>query len=218
MSVTNRLLFDVTDATSIAASANVGSWLRAGTDGALIDSKLIASTEWLQTASALFDGVGNALSSTTGALHISDGGASLTVDAVNLDIRDLAAATDSVSSWMKDGTGTAIGSTAGALNVNISSGTVSTNDAALANAAIVAAATVVGATLISACTAQTARKYAFFYNNGNKAMYLGSTGNTTADGFPMYPGMGYEFRAGQAIDFKVIADGAAQDLRHMQLA
>lgn len=42
------------------------------------------------------DGTGNAISSTGGALHVSDGGGSLTVDASNLDIRDLVFATDKV--------------------------------------------------------------------------------------------------------------------------
>lgn len=39
------------------------------------------------------------------AVNIQDGGNSITVDAVNLDIRDLAAATDSVSAWLKDEAG-----------------------------------------------------------------------------------------------------------------
>jgi hypothetical protein len=42
------------------------------------------------------DGTGNPISSTGGSLHVSDGGGSLTVDASNLDIRDLVFATDKV--------------------------------------------------------------------------------------------------------------------------
>lgn len=42
------------------------------------------------------DSAGNNLDSTGNALHISDGGGSLTVDATNLDIRDLDSAQDSV--------------------------------------------------------------------------------------------------------------------------
>ncbi len=38
MGVTNRLVFDPTDADSIAASSSIGSYTRAGTDGELIDS------------------------------------------------------------------------------------------------------------------------------------------------------------------------------------
>lgn len=40
-----------------------------------------------------------------GAVNIQDGGNSITVDATDLDIRDLAAATDSVSAWLKDESG-----------------------------------------------------------------------------------------------------------------
>jgi hypothetical protein len=50
---------------------------------------------------------------------IGDGGGSITVDATDLDIRDLDAATDSVAAWTHDGTGNAIGSTAGALDVYV---------------------------------------------------------------------------------------------------
>jgi hypothetical protein len=41
---------------------------------------------------------------------VSDAGGSLTVDAIDLDIRDLAAATDSVSAWLKDEAGNAFSS------------------------------------------------------------------------------------------------------------
>lgn len=46
---------------------------------------------------------------------------SIVVTATNLDIRDLNAATDSVSSWTKDGVGNSISSTGGALDVNLKS-------------------------------------------------------------------------------------------------
>jgi len=42
---------------------------------------------------------------------IGDGGGSITVDAVDLDIRDLTAASDSVQAWAYDGAGTALTST-----------------------------------------------------------------------------------------------------------
>lgn len=48
---------------------------------------------------------------------IGDGGGSITVDAVDLDIRDLDAASDSVAAWTNDGSGNPISSTSGALNV-----------------------------------------------------------------------------------------------------
>jgi hypothetical protein len=45
------------------------------------------------------------------AVNIQDGGNSITVDATDLDIRDLAAATDSVAAWISDATGAAFSNT-----------------------------------------------------------------------------------------------------------
>lgn len=59
--------------------------------------------------------VGNTDVSNANPVPVSDAGGSLTVDAIDLDIRDLVAATDSVSAHLKDGSGNAItSSTAGA--------------------------------------------------------------------------------------------------------
>jgi hypothetical protein len=67
---------------------------------------------------------------TDGSLNITDNGGSITVDgsvtvsATNLDIRDLAAATDSVASWVKDGSGNSISSTSGALDVHVANSSI----------------------------------------------------------------------------------------------
>jgi len=71
MGVTNRLVFDPTDADSVAASSSMGAYVRAGSDGDLIASQTISAEEWLNTAAALFDGSGNAISSTGGALDVN---------------------------------------------------------------------------------------------------------------------------------------------------
>jgi hypothetical protein len=101
-----HLVFDASDAQSILDSSNVGAFVRAA-DGTLITKTTYGAVQALDVS------ISNA------SIVVADGGGSLTVDAVNLDIRDLVAATDSVSSWTKDGSGTAITSTAGALDVNI---------------------------------------------------------------------------------------------------
>lgn len=227
MSVTSRLVFDVTDAASIAASSNVGAWLRAGDDGTQIGHVSDALKVSLTNASVAVTATDldiRDLAFATDKVDVSGSSVSISgtvaVSATDLDIRDLSAATDSVSAWTKDGSGNAINSTSNALNVYVTgSGALTVNDAALANTAISANTTTVGTSLISAISSILAsRKYAYFYNNGNKPMYLGTTGTTAADGFPMYPGMGYEFRAGASIDFKVISTAASQDLRHLQLS
>lgn len=67
------------DPASASVHDRVGSFL-IGEGGNVVDSQTINSQEWLNAAAALFDGSGNALSSTGGALHISDGGGSITID------------------------------------------------------------------------------------------------------------------------------------------
>lgn len=236
MSVTSRLVFDVADAASIAASSNVGAWLRAGDDGTQIGhvsdalkvsltnaSVAVTATDLdirdLAFATDKVDVSGSSVS-ISGTVAVTQSTSPWVVSATDLDIRDLSAATDSVSAWTKDGSGNAINSTSNALNVYVTgSGALTINDAALANTAIAANATTVGTSLGAAISSILSnRKYVYFYNNGNKAMYLGTTGTTTSTGFPMYPGMGYEFRAGASIDFQIIADGASQNLRHLQLS
>lgn len=51
--------------------SSLGAYIRAGTDGDYISSQLIAFEEWLNAASLLFDGSGNAISSTGGALDVN---------------------------------------------------------------------------------------------------------------------------------------------------
>lgn len=111
----DRLIFDTTDAQTILDSDSVGAFLRAS-DGTLLTHTDVGGKKALDVrvaeginvevdldaaddsvAAWLSDGAGNALSSTGGALHVSDGGGSVTVDATDLDIRDLAFASDSVT-------------------------------------------------------------------------------------------------------------------------
>lgn len=148
----------------------------------------------------------------------------ITVSATDLDIRDLTAASDSVQAWAHDGAGTALTSTLvsgkQALDVNIAN-TITTNDAALANTAIAAAA----ATLAAANTAQNAvasplanRKYLFVYNNDNQKMFVGQSGVTSANGFPISPGSYLELRAGAAVDIEFVSTKLAHAIRTLELS
>jgi hypothetical protein len=93
----------------------------------------------------LNDGSGNSLSSTGGALHIADGGGSITVDgsvtvtATQLDIDDLNATDDAVSAWLKDEAGNAF-SSGNPLPVEIISSTSGTEVNAYDTQATLAAA------------------------------------------------------------------------------
>ena len=71
----DQLVFN-TAATS--DSSNVGAYIRAS-DGTLIDYQTIATKKWLDVASALFDGSGNAISSTAGALNVNVSSGSIDV-------------------------------------------------------------------------------------------------------------------------------------------
>ena len=246
----HKLVFDATDADTIAASANVGAYLRSA-DGTLITHTTVGGKEALDVRVAeginvevdldaaddsveswTNDGSGNPIGSTGGYLHvlaqqdtspwvIGDGGASLTVDATQLDIDDLNATDDAVQAWAFDGTGNAITSTTGYLDVNIAAGSVTVSDAALANSAIKTVAETVGtsaALIIDGADELSGRKYVYLYNNDNRYTYLGASGVTTSNGFPLPPGAIIDVRIGDAVDLYMIADAAGQNIRTMQLS
>jgi uncharacterized protein YfiM (DUF2279 family) len=230
----HKLVFDATDADTIAASANVGAYLRSA-DGTLLTHTDVGGKKALDVrvaeginvevdldaaddsvASWTNDGAGNAITSTsengdqaldvhlsnssiavtatdldirdlafatdkvdasgssvsiTGDVNVTQGTDPWVVSATDLDIRDLDAASDSIASWLSDGAGNALSSTAGALDVNIASGTVSINDAALADTALKASAETVGtsaAAIVDGADELANRKYFYLYNNGSK--------------------------------------------------
>lgn len=156
---------------------------------------------------------------------IGDGGGSITVDAVDLDIRDITAVSDSIASHTFDGAGTAITSTLiggvdQALDVNVAN-EISINDAALADTAIANAALAITAanTAESAvASALASRKYLSIYNNDNRKMYVGGAGVTAATGFPLSPGSYMEMRAGASVDVQVVSPKASHDVRTLELS
>lgn len=261
----HKLVFDATDADSIAASANVGAYLRSA-DGTLLTHTDVGGKKALDVrvaeginvevdlsaaddsvASWTNDGAGNPITSTTGfldvyvqngagaaAVNIQDGGNSITVDAVDLDIRDLTHVSDSVK--VGDGTDFLAVNADGSINITDNGGSITVDgtvtalqgtspwvvsDAALANAAIKTVAETVGvaaAAIIDGADELAARKYVFIYNNGSKQAYVGASGVTTANGFPVPPGSILEARIGDAVDVFMIAAAAGQDVRTMQLS
>lgn len=304
-----QLVFDTTDAASIADSDSVGAYIRSS-DGSLIDSVEINSVERLavdstlkdgagtaltstliggkqsldvnvveginvevdldaaddSVAAYLNDGAGNAISSTGGALHISDAGGSLTVDATDLDIRnlvfatdkvdvsgssvsitgdvnvtqgtspwvvsatdldirDLDAAQDSVQSNLFDGAGTALTSTLEggkqALDVYLTND-IEVNDAALAVTALANAVKVqaVANTAEVAVASNLAnRKYLYLSNQDNKKIFVGASGVSAANGFPIPPQGVIELRLGAAVDLYFVGSASATpEIRTLELA
>lgn len=115
-------------------------------------------------------------------------------------------------------------SAAGALYINLaeSSATITTSDAALANTAIAANTE----TLAVADTAQAVvasplanRKYLNIYNDDNTKIFIGGSGVSAADGFPISPGSYMEMRAGAAVAVNFVGQtGKTPKLRHLELS
>jgi len=212
-----KLVFDVTDANTIADSDSVGAYLRSS-DGTLIDHASINSVDRLAVDATLKDGAGTALTSTliggAQALDVN------IVEGINVEV-DLSHLDDSVR--LGDGTNFFTSTTIGAdigLDVNIIN-SLTVNDAALANTAIANAAN----TLDVANTAENVvasplanRKYLFIYNNGNKTAYIGASGVSAANGFPMPPGSMIELRAGDALDIEWVSNNTSQNIRTLELS
>jgi hypothetical protein len=192
----DQLVFDTTDAVSIAHSDSVGAFIRSS-DGTLITHTTVSGKEALD-------------------VRIAEG--------INVEV-DLDAADDSVAAYLSDGAGTALTSTlVGAdqsLDVNVAN-VVSTNDTALADTAIANAVLTLGV----ADTAQDAvaspladRKYLFIRNQDNKKIYVGSTGVSAADGFPVSPGSVLALRAGASVDIEFVGStGGTPEIRTLELS
>jgi hypothetical protein len=157
--------------------------------------------------------------SISGDVNVTQGTSPWVVSATDLDIRDLAAATDSVSAWTKDGSGNSIGSVAGALNVNLASSAISIDVQEEANTAIAAQATSVTSTSAALLASQQAgRKYLFVQNLGNRSIYIGPSGVSTASGLRLSGGSVAELRLGPALSLHAVTDSGSQDTRLLQLA
>ena len=189
-----------------------------------LDAATLAALETINAVqSGVWDiGTVTTLTSITNDVNIADGGNSITVDAVQLDIDDLNATDDAVAAHTFDGSGNAIGSTSGALDVYITgSDPLTVNDAALANTAIANAALAITAastreSLVASALAN--RKYLHAYNADNRKMYIGSSTVTVANGFPVSPGSYIELRAGASVDVQVISEKAGHDVRTLELS
>lgn len=115
-------------------------------------------------------------------------------------------------------------SAAGALYVNLaeSTATITTSDAALANTAVLSTANALDvadtAEAIKA-SALASRKYLWVYNNDNTKIFVGASGVTAANGFPVSPGSYLELRAGPAVSpFFVGQSGKTPEVRTLELS
>jgi len=237
----DQLIFDTTDANTIADSDSVGAFVR-GSDGTLITQtggaldvnvaggvNVEVDLSHIDDSIRLGDGTSFFTSTSENgdvALDVHLSNTSIAVTAAQLDIDDLNATDDAVQAWTFDGTGTAITSRAEgggqAMDVHITgSDPLTISDAALANTAIAS-----GATALSvANTAQdivaaplASRKYLSVYNNDNRKMYIGQSGVSASTGFPVSPGSYVELRCGASVDIEFVSAKATHDLRYLELS
>jgi len=119
--------------------------------------------------------------------------------------------------------------TSGGLNVHLAGTDVSidVNDAALANTAIKAKSNDLDTAntaedVVAVADVLANRKYLYLYNDGNRAVYIGESGVTLTDGFPLEAGAMMMMRAGASIDIEFIgetgASGSQASLRTLQLS
>lgn len=226
----NRLSVDSTmkDGAGVALTSSLVGGKQA-LDVSIVDGVNVeVDLSHLDDSVRLGDGTDFFTSTTVGAdigLDVNIINASIEVTATDLDIRDLTAVSDSVQSHLYDGAGTAITSTLvgadQALDVNVVN-EISVNDAALADTAISNEAV----TLAVAGTAQDIvtsplvnRKYLGIYNDSNTKAYIGGTGVSASNGFPVSPGSTLWLRAGASIDIEFIG-GASKtpQVRTIQLS
>lgn len=105
-----------------------------------------------------------------------------------------------------------IDNASGGLKVDVQN-SITINDVGLANSAIAAAANSIDTNntaenLVASPLAN--RKYLWVYNNGNKVFYIGQSGVTTANGFPMPSGSILEMRLGAAVDIEFVGASGAE--------
>ena len=115
-----------------------------------------------------------------------------------------------------------IDNTTGGLEVYIAgSDALTVNDAALANTDIASAAnplTAAGVAEDVVVSPLANRKYLFIYNNGNRRIFVGESGVTAANGFPLAPRSYLELRAGAAIDIEWVGPNTSQNIRTLELS
>lgn len=149
------------------------------------------------------------------------------VSATDLDIRSLDHSSGGTNDSVRlgDGTDLMTSTLAGgkqALDVYIAGNEdIEINDAALADTAIATAAP----TLAVANTAQDAvasplanRKYLFIMNTDNREMFIGPSGVSAANGFPVNSQVMLELRAGPSIDIEFVSSKVGHEIRTMELS
>jgi hypothetical protein len=108
------------------------------------------------------------------------------------------------------------------VNLAESSAAITVSDAALANTAILSSANVLNTANTAEAVVASAlagRKYLSIYNNDNRKIFIGGSGVTAANGFPISPGSYMDLRAGaSSAVFFVGSTGVLPEIRVLELA
>jgi len=238
----DQLIFDTTDADTIAASDSVGAYLRSS-DGTLLTHTTDGGAERLDVNQVK-------LAHATDNVAIAQGGNTMIVNAdgsinANVDVsvvsgsdkaEDSAHASGDIGTYIlgvrqdtianstsNDGDyGSLKLDAVGALYVNVNSGNLTVSDAALANTAVIAKTNTLDAAdtdELAVATALANRKYLMLYNFSNRKVYIGGAGVTAAAGFPLSPGSTMELRAGAASAVSFIGEsGQTPEIRTLELS
>jgi hypothetical protein len=237
----DKLVYDSSD---VANSDSVAAFLRTGA-GALtstnvggkealdvnmvneIDIRDLAYTQdsvtshqggsW--TVAATQSGSWTVAATQSGTWTVEQGGTwTVTATATDLDIRDLVAASDSVSAYTKDGSGNAINSTSNALNTYITNSALNVKDAAEAISHARVQVTTTSGLLIAALSN---RRRMVVQNLGNKPVYVGASGVTSSgatQGIKINVGASFEFPLGAGAALHAVSESGTQDVIAFQAA
>jgi hypothetical protein len=228
MGVTSRLVYDPTDAETIAASSTIGAYT--------------------------LDGSGNPILSTNGALHVNiaegdfelntkidgdyDGTTNPTPDSAGVIFHDRTASPDGTAQNQRP--------TAGLSSLSLDLSTVHDQDVAagfyaydpdsterkavqwyneaarvsdICQDSFLVTQKDVAATAGALLASQLADRKKFLIQNlGNKEVWLGGASVTVGTGFMLPPSSTYEFNLGDAIDLYAISTAGTQDCRIMEVA
>lgn len=236
----DRLSYDATDANTLAASDTIGAY-NLDAAGARITSTLISGKQAMDVniantlavsvdlngvysgANLVPDSVGNIFYARAATPALADQTFTATGGKANADAIVAAQVwgQDSISYGMLyNGTSwdRATG-TAGSANVNVTGGSVTVSDTALANTAIKSSAVNATSTAVTLGTPLALRKYLAVQNLGGAAIYFGDSSVTAATGLRLSNGAMLEgLRIGPAISPKVLTSAGAADVRVMELS
>jgi hypothetical protein len=234
---------DIRDLTHVSDSVKIGDgtdFLAVNTDGSINITDNGGSITVDGTVAATQSGSWTVAATQSGTWTIDSITNPVTVTATNLDIRDLAFASDSVTahqggSWTVTATATNFdirdlthvsdsvkigdGTDFMAVNTDGSINVLTTSDPALANTGLAAAAASVTNTAAAIPASNLAnRKYLFLQNLGNRSIYIGGSGVNTSTGFRLSSGATMDARIGAAVSVYAITDSGTQDVRLLELA